>query len=60
MLPVQRQTSTQGKKRRSHDAMRPTHGVQCRNCGATKFPHGACPDCGFVRPGVQLKQDKED
>jgi len=54
MVPVQRQTRTQGRKRRSHDALKPRVGVSCPNCGALKLPHSACMECGYVRPGLKL------
>ncbi len=60
MVPVQRQTRTQGRKRRSHDGLRPVQAVQCPNCGSPKLPHAACSDCGYVRPGLTLKLGKED
>lgn len=60
MLPVQRQTRTQGRKRRSHDALRPRRAVDCPNCGSPKLPHAACRECGYVRPGLKLDLNKED
>lgn len=60
MVPCQRKTSTQGKTRRSHDALKPAHAVRCPNCRAWKLPHGACTGCGYVRPGLQLVVSKED
>jgi len=54
MVPVQRQTRTQGRKRRSHDALRPRKAVACPNCGSNKLPHAACNECGYVREGLKL------
>ena len=60
MLPVQRKTRSQSKKGRSHQAIKPTHTVACPNCGTPKRPHAACVECGYVRPGLSLKSNKED
>jgi len=60
MLPCQRQTRTQGRKRRSHDALRSRQAVSCPNCGSPKLPHAACQECGYVRPGLTLNSGKEE
>lgn len=60
MVPVQRQTRTQGRKRRSHDALRAPASVQCPNCGAIKKPHSACMECGYVRPGLKLNLGNDE
>jgi large subunit ribosomal protein L32 len=60
MLPVQRQTRTQSKKRRSHDALKAAQVVRCPNCGSAKRPHTACGECGYVRPGLKLRVGKND
>ncbi|MEO0588064.1 MAG: 50S ribosomal protein L32 [Planctomycetota bacterium] len=61
MVPQQRQVRTRGRKRRSHDALRAPTVVDCPNCGSPKRPHSACSECGYVRPGLQLKSnDQED
>lgn len=60
MVPVQRQTRSQSRMRRSHDRLRAVHAVRCPNCGANKRPHAACGECGYVRPGLQLKNAQED
>jgi large subunit ribosomal protein L32 len=60
MLPVQRQTRTQGRKRRSHDRLKATQAVNCPNCGTPKLAHAACAECGYVRPGLQLQQDSTE
>ncbi|MAG17156.1 MAG: 50S ribosomal protein L32 [Phycisphaerae bacterium] len=60
MLPCQRQTRTQGRKRRSHNALRRVQWVRCPNCGEPKMPHTACRECGYVRPGLKLVLSKEE
>lgn len=60
MLPVQRKTASQSKMRRNHKKLRPVQSVRCPNCGSAKFPHAACGECGYVRPGLKLSLSKED
>lgn len=54
MLPVQRQSRTQGRNRRSHDALTVRKAVVCPSCNSPKLPHSACAECGYVRPGLKL------
>ena len=60
MVPVQRKTHSQTRMGRSHDAIKGTHSVDCPNCGSPKLPHAACRDCGYVRPGLQLRVKSND
>jgi len=32
----------------------------CPRCNSAKLPHAACDNCGYVRPGLSLKIEKED
>jgi large subunit ribosomal protein L32 len=54
-LPKLRISPTRKNKRRSHLALSKTNLLECPSCGATKRPHAACTDCGYVRPGLTLK-----
>ena len=60
MVPVQRSTRTQGRNRRSHDALTTRHSTACPDCQAAKLPHAACTACGYVRPGLKLNLAKKD
>ena len=60
MVPVQRKSRSQSKQGRAHHGMRPIHAVRCPNCGASKRPHAACAECGYVRPGLKIQLTKED
>ncbi|MEM1097823.1 MAG: 50S ribosomal protein L32, partial [Planctomycetota bacterium] len=51
---------SQTRMGRSHDAIKGTHSVDCPNCGSPKLPHAACRDCGYVRPGLQLRVKSND
>ncbi len=55
MLPKQRISRTRGRIRRSHNALSPRGSVNCPACGSPKLPHAACAECGYVRPGLQVK-----
>lgn len=55
MLPKLRTSPARKRKRRSHHALTKMNLVECPSCGATKHPHTACTDCGYVRPGLTLK-----
>jgi large subunit ribosomal protein L32 len=57
-IPCFRQSPGRKRKRRSHHALRAVHTVLCPNCNEAKQPHTACPGCGYVRPGLQLRTAK--
>ena len=59
MLPVQKKSRCRTRSRRAHKALRPPHVVDCPHCNKPKLPHAACDNCGYVRPGLSLKIDKE-
>ncbi|MCY4258692.1 MAG: 50S ribosomal protein L32 [Rhodobacteraceae bacterium] len=40
-------------KRRSHDALRAVHVMECPECGAQKRSHHICPQCGMYN-GLQV------
>lgn len=48
-LPKRRQSKTRGKKRRTHYKSGPVATTSCPQCGGTKLPHRACPNCGYYR-----------
>jgi large subunit ribosomal protein L32 len=61
MATVPKQKSSRGRtrKRRSHHRLRGTAYVDCPRCNSPKLPHAACDNCGYVRPGLSLKVEKE-
>ncbi len=59
MLPVQKKSRSHQRSKRAHKALRPPHVVDCPNCNKPKLPHAACDNCGYVRPGLSLKIEKE-
>ncbi|MBC22821.1 MAG: 50S ribosomal protein L32 [Phycisphaerae bacterium] len=54
-VPAFRTSPGRKRRRRSHDAISKTRTVMCPNCGTPRRPHAACSDCGYVRPGLQIK-----
>ncbi len=48
-LPKRRQSKARGRKRRSHYKSSPVNYSDCPQCGSTKLPHRACPNCGYYR-----------
>ena len=50
-MAVQQNRKTRSKRdmRRSHDALSPTAGIECPNCGELKRPHHVCGQCGHYR-----------
>jgi large subunit ribosomal protein L32 len=58
MVPAFRQSPGRTRRRRAHQALKSVHTTLCPNCGAAKRPHTACQNCGYVRPGLQVKTTK--
>tara|TARA_Y100001968_G_scaffold76223_1_gene67696 strand:+ start:263 stop:439 length:177 start_codon:yes stop_codon:yes gene_type:complete len=48
-LPKRRQSSARSKKRRTHYKSASVATTKCPQCGSTKMPHRACPNCGYYR-----------
>lgn len=59
MLPTQKLSRARTRSRRSHHAKTLPNIVDCPHCNSPKLPHTACTNCGFVRPGLSLKVEKE-
>ena len=57
MLPVQKISKSRKRKRRSHQALKAPHYVNCPSCSGYKLPHAACGQCGYVNPKLALKMD---
>ncbi|MBA64792.1 MAG: 50S ribosomal protein L32 [Candidatus Marinimicrobia bacterium] len=48
-LPKRRQSKARGRKRRTHYKSNLVSTSTCAQCGSTKLPHRACPECGYYR-----------
>jgi large subunit ribosomal protein L32 len=59
MLPVQKISRARTRCSRSHQALKPVNVASCPRCNSPKLPHAACDNCGYVRPGLSLKIEKE-
>lgn len=60
MVPKQKKSKCDKRKRRSHLALKPNHVVPCRKCGNAKLPHAACGSCGYVSPTLLLSRRGEE
>ncbi|MHC5023671.1 MAG: 50S ribosomal protein L32 [Planctomycetota bacterium] len=58
-VPAFRTSPARKRKRRSHLALKARQTTLCPNCGDAKQPHRACPSCGYVRPGLQVRSSEE-
>jgi len=60
MHPTHRISRSRRGNRRSHHALKKVNAALCPNCGSPRLPHAACTTCGYVRPGLQLKQPEQE
>ena len=60
MQPSQKLSRSRTRTRRSHHGLRAVNLVDCPKCNARKPPHTACDNCGYIRPGLSLKIEKEE
>ena len=59
MQPSQKSSRSRTRMRRAHKHLTPVNLAECPRCNQAKLPHAACDNCGYVRPGLSLKIDKE-
>jgi len=59
MVPKKKTPRGRTRRRRSHQARRPTNYADCPRCNTAKLPHAACDNCGYVHPGLSLEVKKE-
>ncbi|MGH9765879.1 MAG: 50S ribosomal protein L32 [Blastocatellia bacterium] len=52
--PKRRHSKSRSRKRRTHDALKPTKVTACSNCGSMKLPHRVCASCGFYAGRVVI------
>jgi len=48
-VPKRRQSRTQGRKRRSHNRVKPMELTYCPQCHTSVPTHVVCPNCGYYQ-----------
>ncbi len=56
--PKRRHSKARGRKRRTHDALKPAGTAECPQCREAKLPHRVCPHCGYYkgRPATEVEE----
>jgi len=57
-VPKRRISKSQGRKRRSHNAVKAIQLVRCPQCQTAAPSHVVCPNCGFYQGRTLV--DNED
>ena len=58
-IPKKRNSSTRGKKRRTHWKLYKAALITCPNCGAKMKMHNVCPECGYYKGKELIRIKKE-
>lgn len=60
-LPKKKVSKGRRDRRRSHDALKALHLVECPQCHTLRQPHRVCPSCGYYRGEevVKVKEEKK-
>ena len=59
MVPKKKTSKSKTRSRRSHHGLKSLNLVACPKCGASKPPHNACDNCGYVSSKVAIKAKTE-
>ncbi|KKR58461.1 MAG: 50S ribosomal protein L32 [Candidatus Curtissbacteria bacterium GW2011_GWA1_40_47] len=57
-LPKKKHAKARTRKRKAAISLKIPELVACQRCQNLKFPHQACPSCGFYKEGIELKVKK--
>jgi len=57
-VPARKKSNASGRRRRSHDALKPATSSACPNCESAIQPHRVCLTCGFYK-GKQVIATKK-
>jgi large subunit ribosomal protein L32 len=57
-VPKRRMSKSQGRKRRSHNAIKKVQLAYCHQCGTAAPTHVVCPNCGYYQ-GRTLVETEE-
>ncbi|HEX5084865.1 MAG TPA: 50S ribosomal protein L32 [Blastocatellia bacterium] len=55
--PKRRHSKSRSRKRRAHDALKPTNLIACPNCGSMRLPHRVCASCGFYHGRTVISKE---
>ena len=58
-VPKKRSSHTRGKKRRTHWKVTAPHLVSCPRCHHLMVPHRICPNCGYYKGKLYIKETEE-
>jgi large subunit ribosomal protein L32 len=58
-LPKRKQSKGRTRRRRAHDALKPTKLVACQTCREMHRPHHVCPSCGSYAGVTVLEVENE-
>ncbi|MBI1961645.1 MAG: 50S ribosomal protein L32 [Parcubacteria group bacterium] len=56
-VPPKRRTSSHGRRRASHHALKPAKLSACAGCGAAVLPHRLCPNCSEYQKAAKAKKE---
>ncbi len=57
-VPKRKTTKSCRNMRRSHDAIKATNSIECKNCGEPVLPHHVCAACGHYDARSVVKTKK--
>jgi large subunit ribosomal protein L32 len=57
-LPKRKTSKSRRDKRRTHQKLDPPTVTECPQCGESRQPHHACPNCGYYK-GRQVTEKEE-
>lgn len=58
-LPKKKHAKSRTRTRKSAISFQLPHLILCPNCGELRFPHRACPKCGFYKKNKKGLDEKE-
>ncbi len=57
-VPARKKSNASGRRRRSHDSLKPATTAVCAKCASPVQPHHACSTCGFYRGREAVNTNK--
>lgn len=57
-VPARKKSNSSGRRRRSHDSLKPATSSNCLNCEGPIRPHRVCTTCGFYKGKQVIKTKK--